>query len=72
LRHPPQGLAFRLEQKIVGQVGKGIVASSVKWERDPVTITADAALAAGSDEARNARDEAEDFLREILARAPCR
>ncbi len=70
LAAPPQGLAFRLEQKIVGQVGKGIVASSVKWERDPVTITADAALAAGSDEARNARDEAEDFLREILAKGP--
>ena len=41
-------------------------------ERDPVTITADAALAAGSDEARNARDEAEDFLRRFWLRAPCR
>src|SRR5262249_30396607 len=45
-----QGLAFRLEQRIVAE--PGIVASSVLWEDTPVTITADQALAA-TDAARH-------------------
>jgi hypothetical protein len=67
----PQGLAFRLQQKIVGDPGNGIVASRVEWERDPVTITADAAIAAGSGtEGRSAREEAMDFLKQALAQGP--
>jgi len=62
------GLAFWLEQRIVGEPGDGIVASSVTWESEPVTITADQALAAtdGNSEQHSARHEAEDFLRENL------
>ena len=37
LAAPPQGLAFRLKQTIVGDLGKGIVASRVEWEQEPVT-----------------------------------
>ena len=72
LAAPPQGLAFRLKQTIVGDLGKGIVASRVEWEQEPVTVTADEALAA---EAAGAADtssgvEAENFLQELLAEGP--
>jgi putative DNA primase/helicase len=40
------GLAFRLEQRLVAD---GIVGSSVAWETDTVTITADQALEAADD-----------------------
>jgi putative DNA primase/helicase len=66
----PQGLAYRLEQTIVGESGQGIVASRVKWEPNPVTITANEALAAdaapGSDKGFP-REEAKDFLQQMLA-----
>jgi RecA-family ATPase len=70
LAPPPQGLAYRLEQTIVGEPGQGIVASRVKWEPNPVTITANEALAA--DAASNSdkgfpREEAKDFLQQALA-----
>ena len=41
-----KGFAFRLEQRIVGDPGKCIVASAVVWESLPIDITADAALQA--------------------------
>src|SRR5262245_65437582 len=41
-----KGLAFRLEQR---QVADGIVGSSVAWETETVTITADQALQAADD-----------------------
>jgi hypothetical protein len=71
LAAPPQGLAFRLRQTIVGEPGKGIVASCLDWERDPVTITASEALAAeiGGDAAKPCAN-AEAFLRELLADGP--
>jgi putative DNA primase/helicase len=69
LAAPPQGLAFRLEQTIVAN---GIVASRVAWESEPVTITANEALAAeaaGGDQ-RTARADAEEFLSAILVSGP--
>jgi len=69
LAAPPQGLAYRLEQTIVGD---GIVASCVAWESEPVSITANQALAAetGTADQRTAKQEAEEFLRAILAGGP--
>jgi putative DNA primase/helicase len=65
-----KGLAFRVEQQIVGSPGEGILGSSVVWENEPVKITADQALALAEDrggEIHSARREAEEFLRELLA-----
>ena len=67
-----KGLAFRLEQRLVGDAGKGIVASSVAWESEPTTISADQALQAADEQAggRSVAAEAEQLLREILADGP--
>src|SRR2546430_2734116 len=60
----PQGLAYRLLQTIVCD---NIVASYVHWEDTPVTISADQALgAAESTGSRTTKEEATDFLRDIL------
>src|SRR5262249_46001037 len=65
---PPQGLAFRLKQTIVGTPGKGIAASRVEWESEPVDMTASEAMAGDKDNARD-RDQREaiEFLTELLA-----
>ncbi len=67
----PQGLAFRLKQKIIGKPDSGIVASRIEWDADPVNITANEALAAemGGSGARPS-EEAESFLRELLSDGP--
>jgi putative DNA primase/helicase len=69
LARAPQGLAFRLEQCLVGE---GIVASRILWEAEPVAITANEALAAdeASTETRTAKADAMDFLRAALSSAP--
>jgi hypothetical protein len=61
-----KGLAFRLEQRLVAD---GIVGSSVAWETEPVTITADQALQAADDRrgGGGAGTEAEEFLLDALA-----
>jgi AAA domain-containing protein len=61
-----KGLAFRLEQRLVAD---GIVGSSVAWETERVTITADQALQAADDRGGGgvAGADAEEFLREALA-----
>jgi hypothetical protein len=66
---PPQGLAYRKEQTIVAD---DIVACRIAWETEPVTITADQAVAAEATgtEQRSAMAEAQDFLRDILANGP--
>jgi hypothetical protein len=59
-----QGLAYRLLQTIVCD---NIVASYVHWEGTPVTISADQALeATESTGSRTTKEEATDFLRDIL------
>jgi AAA domain-containing protein len=65
LAKPPQGLAFRLEQTLIG-ADRDILASSVVWESEPVDVTANEVLAAGGNADRTSLDEAIDFLREEL------
>jgi hypothetical protein len=69
LAAPPQGLAFRVEQTIVAD---SIVASRVAWETEPVSITANQALAAeaAGTEHQSAQAEAEEFLSDLLANGP--
>lgn len=65
---PPQGLAFQLEQTIVAD---GIIGLRVVFEDEPVSITANEALAAeaaGTD--KTTKDEAKEFLQGALAGGP--
>jgi putative DNA primase/helicase len=61
-----QGLAFRLEQRIVGDESKGIVASSVVWDGEPVAISVDQALQATDAGSDHRSATAEDFLLDLL------
>jgi hypothetical protein len=63
------GLACRLAQRIVSN---NIVAPHIVWDSTPVTVTADEAIAAAADSARNASalTEAKDFLVDELADGP--
>jgi putative DNA primase/helicase len=68
-----KGLAFGIKQRIVGEEGKSVVTSSIAWENEPVVgITADAALQAADERAgrERPRDEAIEFLRDLLAKGP--
>lgn len=65
---PAPGLAFRLEQR---EVAPGIIGSSLAWDSAPVTMTADQALGGGGDDGgHTAKDDAADFLRDVLAAGP--
>jgi len=65
----PQGLAFRVEQCLIGD---GIVASRIVWDTAPVTITANEALAAdvAGSEVHSAIEEGVEWLRQLLAQSP--
>ena len=69
LAAPPQGFPFRLEQTVIDP---GIVASRVCWDSEPVSITANQALAAeaAGEDQRSAIETAEELLRETLAGRP--
>jgi putative DNA primase/helicase len=60
------GYAFRIEDRVVG--ASGISTSAVVWDRDPVTITADEALAATAKKATPSA--AIDFLQQALSDGP--
>jgi len=68
------GLAFRLEQHIVGPEDKAIVASAVTWDSAPVNVSADDALRAAdsgdNDERATLKEDATKFLRIVLAPGP--
>ena len=67
----PQGLAYRLVQRLLGDPGQDIVASYVVWESEPVSVSADEALrATDSSGDRSAATEAEEFLRDKLSEGP--
>jgi hypothetical protein len=68
LAPPQKGIAFRLEQHMVAE---GVIGSTVVFESEPVAVTADEALAADRDmDTRTAKEEARDFLADILAEGP--
>jgi putative DNA primase/helicase len=67
-----KGFAFRLEQRLVGDPDKGVVASSVAWESNYVHESVDQALQA-AEEGRGGKrplDEGVDFLSELLTPGP--
>jgi hypothetical protein len=66
------GLAYRIEGCLIEHDGKSIPTSRVMYESAPVTISADKALAAlqGGESTRSAKDEAVDFLEDLLAAGP--
>ncbi len=62
------GLAFAIESQTIGG---GIETSSVSWEADPVTLTADEALTPeANDDGRTEREAATSWLRDMLANGP--
>jgi len=69
LAPPPQGLAYRLLQTLVGEQ-EDIVASYAAWDSDPVSTTADQALGGGNNSDPTATDDAIEFLQTILANGP--
>jgi len=64
LAKPPQGLAFRLEQRMLGD---GILASNVVWDGQPVSMTADQAIGSEGNGEPKAKDDAIGFLQDALA-----
>ena len=71
---PIPGLAYRIEGCMVTDGDQEMVTSRIAWETGPVTISADAALAAhdGDGESRTQKSEAMDFLRDMLSAGPRR
>ena len=62
------GLAYRVKGKTLDG---GIETSCVEWDAEPVTMTADEAMAAAGDpEERSELDEAADWLGKLLERRP--
>jgi putative DNA primase/helicase len=67
-----KGFGFRLEQRLVGDPDKGVVASSVAWESNYVHESVDQALQA-ADEGHGGKrplDEGMEFLSELLTDGP--
>jgi putative DNA primase/helicase len=70
LGRPREGLAYRIaDTTISGGDGELIFAPYVKWETSTVAMSADEAIAAmaGGTEGRSAKEEAKDFLFEVLS-----
>lgn len=65
------GLAFRIEQRMVGP-NANILASGIVWDDERVTQTADEILAAGNgtEPTQTAKKDCIEFLRSILATGP--
>jgi hypothetical protein len=63
-------LAYRLGERLIGK--KQVLASHVLWDSEPVEVTAAEILAAADSSGgdRTAKQEAVEFLRELLAEGP--
>ena len=69
----PQGIAFRLEQHIVGSDEQDdFVGSCVAWEGEPVERTADEALGRDGNKQQTAKADAVEFLSNVLAEGPAK
>ncbi len=65
----PQGLSYRVTQSLLP--GHSVVASRIVWEPEPVRISADEAMAeSNTGNTASARDEAREFLQELLSDGP--
>jgi hypothetical protein len=65
---PPQGLAFRLEQRLIEGLTRPV--SCVAWENQPVIMTANEALRGADKHEPTAKEDAIEFLRILLANGP--
>lgn len=70
LAAPPQGIAFTVVQRLVEVSGGSVVQPYVVWDPNPVTMTANEAMAADAGGAKPAQDDAAEFLQELLADGP--
>ncbi len=63
------GMAYRIEGYLVTDGDNEVLTSRIAWETEPVSMSADSALAAheASDESRTGKEEAIDFLKSVLA-----
>jgi hypothetical protein len=67
----PLGLAFRMEQRVVGSDEKGaLTGSCVAWETAPIEKTADDVLGVNGNKEATAKTERIEFLEMLLAGAP--
>jgi putative DNA primase/helicase len=67
------GLAYRIEGCLIEARGMEIPTSRIMYESDPVMIDPDQAVAAldgNNSESRSRKEEAEDFLKDLLSRGP--
>jgi putative DNA primase/helicase len=67
LAPPPLGLAYSIQEKVVGQ---GIVSSCVLWEGNHVDMSADDAMQQDRGWQSPERDKAEEWLENLLANGP--
>ena len=65
---PPQGLAFRLEQRLLDGLLRAV--SCIVWDSEPVAMTANQALSAGDQSEPTAKEDAVEFLRTVLTNGP--
>ena len=68
MTRPPQGLAYRLEQRLLDGLARPV--SNIVWESEPVSMTANQALRADDKGEPTATDDAVDFLKAVLANEP--
>jgi putative DNA primase/helicase len=68
LAPPPKGLAYDVEETVVGQ--QQIVSSRIVWEGEHVDISADEAMQQGRGRDAPDRDDAEELLKRILGNGP--
>ena len=62
-----EGIGYRIGQRLETIDGHEILCSYILWDKDPVKVSADDALAALSERDGGVLDDAKDFLRDYLS-----